>query len=88
MMCDACHDNRLDGISYVIPSEHWARISPTGDIGGRLCILCASDRLAALWLHVEAEVSVMLPGLHARNGSAIAHMEIIDHYRAQLGRLT
>lgn len=37
-------------IEAVVPNDIWARISPTGDEGGLLCINCIASRCASLGL--------------------------------------
>ena len=69
-------------IEAVIPDHVWIRISPTGNIGGILCISCISKRLkdAGIW-----GVPVWLCGtepLIAIAGDPSDSLELLRNYKA------
>jgi hypothetical protein len=43
-------------VDAVIPDDAWREISPTGDLGGVLCITCMARRLTVAGRHVPVHI--------------------------------
>lgn len=78
--CDAC-SKTYRGLSFVIPSDAWLKISEGVKY---LCLWCASDRLEKLGLHVRVAINFVSRGLDGTNGSVISQFEAFDAYIAKI----